>query len=415
VSGPLLLPSWDQLALTMPHVVDTMRRYLQQLGCSLRPGSVVNTDVTLRSFAAFLVDCAPDVQSVAGVTRRHVEDYKPWLAQRPGQNKPRMMPVTLAHHLGTLRMFFVRIQEWGWDEAPVRVPMFPGDLPRLDRPLPKALDDASTARLLRAAQAHPRMMIRVCVEVLLRTGLRVGEFTTLPTDAMVHIGDAPWLHVPVGKLHDDRYLPLHPNLVALIEQYRTKHKLHDNPLLLPRDDGYPMDRHAVTRYINKAAAAAGLGHIHPHQLRHTLATQAINRGMSLEAIAAMLGHRSMDMTLRYAKIANRTVADEYFAVTDKVDALYGQPKTLPANAIGPKMARLRREHHRLLGNGYCTRPAELDCAFEAICENCTFFQTSIQFRPTLQAQHDDAATKGQQHRADLFGQLLNNLNNSQAS
>jgi len=40
----------------------------------------------------------------------------------------------------------------------------------------------------------------------------------------------------------------------------------------------------------------------------------------------MLGHRSMDMTLRYAKIANRTVADESFAVTDKVDAIYEQAR-----------------------------------------------------------------------------------------
>jgi hypothetical protein len=60
--------------------------------------------------------------------------------------------------------------------------------------------------------------------------------------------------------------------------------------------------------------------------------------MSLEAIAAMLGHRSLDMTLRYAKIASRTVADEYFAVTEKVEALYGQAPVLPADAIGPKMA-----------------------------------------------------------------------------
>ena len=45
--------------------------------------------------------------------------------------------------------------------------------------------------------------------------------------------------------------------------------------------------------------------------------------MSLEAIAALLGHRSLDMTLRYAKIASRTVADEYFAVSEKVEALYG--------------------------------------------------------------------------------------------
>jgi hypothetical protein len=79
------------------------------------------------------------------------------------------------------------------------------------------------------------------------------------------------------------------------------------------------------------------------------------------------------------------------------------------------MARLRREHHRLLGNGYCTRPAELDCAFEAICETCTFFQTSIEFRPTLQAQHDDAAAKGQQHRAQLYERLLSGIQEGEAS
>jgi site-specific recombinase XerD len=321
----------------------------------------------------------------------------------------------MAHRLGTLRMFFVRIDEWSWPEAPVRVPMFNGDLPRLDHPLPKALDDAAAAKLLRAARADGKPLVGITVEVLLRTGLRVGEYTALPADAVVQIGAAPWLHVPVGKLRDDRYLPLHPNLVALIDDYRAKHLPAGHPLLLPRPNGTPLDRHAVTRLINRAGKAAGLPHLHPHQLRHTLATQAINRGMSLEAIAAMLGHHSMDMTLRYAKIANRTVADEYFAVTDKVESLYGKPRTLPADAIGPKTARLRREHHRLLGNGYCTRPAELDCAFEAICENCTFFQTSIQFRPTLQAQHHDAAKKGQQHRADLFSRLLTNLNDSQAS
>jgi site-specific recombinase XerD len=415
VSGPLLLPTWDQLAAVKPQLVDTMRRYLQQIACVLRPGSVTGADLALRSFAGFLAETAPEVVSVADVVRRHVEDYKPWLAQRPGQNKPRVTPATMAHRLGTLRMFFVRIDEWAWDDAPARVPMFGGDLPRLDRPLPKALDDAAAAKLLRAARADRKPLVGITVEVLLRTGLRVGEYTALPADAVVQIGAAPWLHVPVGKLRDDRYLPLHPNLVALIDDYRAKHVPAGHPLLLPRPNGTPLDRHAVTRLINRAGKAAGLPHLHPHQLRHTLATQAINRGMSLEAIAAMLGHHSMDMTLRYAKIANRTVADEYFAVTDKVESLYGKPRTLPADAIGPKMTRLRREHHRLLGNGYCTRPAELDCAFEAICENCTFFQTSIQFRPTLQAQHDDAAKKGQQHRADLFSRLLTNLNDSQAS
>jgi site-specific recombinase XerD len=277
-----------------------MRRYLQQLTAILRSGSVSNADQALRSLAAFLTEHAPEVRFVAEIRRHHIEDYRSWLAARPGQRTARLAPASLAHRLGTLRMFFVRISDWDWPEAPARVPIIPADLPRQDHPLPKALDDPAAAKLLRAAQADPRMLTRVVVEVLLRTGLRVGEFTALQADAVVLIGAAHWLHVPVGKLHEDRYLPLHPHLVTLIDDYRHRHVMPDNPLLLPRESGSALDRHTVTRLINKAGAAAGLPHIHPHQLRHTLATQAINRGMTLEAIAALLGHRSLDMTLRYA-------------------------------------------------------------------------------------------------------------------
>jgi len=415
VTGPALLPGWAQLEQAIPQITDPMCRYLEQVACVLRPGSVSGADLALRSFAAFLAEASSPVSSLTEITRRHVEAFKPWLAARPGQNKPRLTTATIAHRLGTLRMFFVRIEEWGWDEAPRRVPMFPGDLPRQDHPLPKALDDATAAKLLRAAKADRRMLVGVTVEMLLRTGLRVSEYTGLQADAVVLIGAGPWLHVPVGKLHEDRYLPLHPQLVTLIDAYRARHVPAGHPLLLPRENGRPLDRHTVTRMINRAGAAAGLPHIHPHQLRHTLATQAINRGMSLEAIAALLGHRSLDMTLRYAKIASRTVADEYFAVSEKVDALYGQPAQLPAGAAGPKMTRLRREHHRLLGNGWCTRPPQLNCAFESICETCSYFQTSIEFRPALAAQHDHATAHGQTGRQELFARLLSHIDDNQAS
>jgi hypothetical protein len=137
--------------------------------------------------------------------------------------------------------------------------------------------------------------------------------------------------------------------------------------------------------------------------------------MSLPLDHPHIKHRSLDMTLRYAKIASRTVADEYFAVTEKVEALYGKPAQLPADTIGPKMARLRREHHRLLGNGWCTRPPQLDCAFETICKTCSYFQTSIEFRPVLAAQHDDATAKQQTGRQQLFGQLLNRIDQNKAS
>jgi DICT domain-containing protein len=105
------LASWQQLDLLAPDIVATMRRYLDQIECILRPGSVNNADQALRAFAGFLVETAPEVTNIAQITRRHIEDYKPWLAKRPGQHKARVTTATLAHRLGTLGMFFIRIDE----------------------------------------------------------------------------------------------------------------------------------------------------------------------------------------------------------------------------------------------------------------------------------------------------------------
>ena len=147
--------------------------------------------------------------------------------------------------------------------------------------------------------------------------------------------------------------------------------------------------------------------VHPHRLRHTLATQAINRGMRLEAIAALLGHRKMEMTLIYARIANRVVADEYAQVSAKIDALYGQPPQLPADYESTGMARLRREAHaRMLGNGLCGRPAELDCRLESACETCAYFRTGPEFLPILTRQRDHARDHGQADRAALSDGLI---------
>ena len=58
---------------------------------------------------------------------------------------------------------------------------------------------------------------------------------------------------------------------------------------------------------------------------------------------------------------------------------------------------------------------QLGCAFESICETCSYFQTSIEFRPALQAQHDDALAKNQASRAALFSSLITRTGQDQAS
>ena len=398
----VLQPAPERLA-------DTIDAYLAQMSVSLRPSSVESASGILGRFCGFLRDAHPEVFGAADIRRVHIESYKTWLATRPGR-KGKAANATVRAGLSTVRMFFERIIEWGWEDSPPRSPIFAGDVPKRDEPLPKFLDDATFAAFMRAARAEKRALTRLVVELLARTGMRVGELCGLEADAVVLIGTTHWLRIPIGKLHNDRFIPLHPQLVELLANWTETAAPNHLGLLLVNDrGGRPLNRFAVMRMVNRVARAASIDHVHPHQLRHTFATQAINRGMSLEALAAMLGHRSLDMTMTYARIADRTVADEYFAVSAKVEALYDKPRKLSADAEGPAMARLRKEHHRMLGNGFCTRPVELDCTFESICEGCSYFATSIEFRPTLRRQQADARRKNQAGREALFTNLLDDI------
>jgi integrase len=385
----------------------TLQAYIEQVRVSLRPSTVESIERALREFITFLSATAPEVNCVADLRRRHIEGFKLHLARRPSTKGGTLSRVTIAQHLGALRTCFERLTEWAGDDIPQSLLVFAGDFPIRDEPLPRFIDDAAAAKLLAAARAHPDLFTRLSVEFLARTGMRRGEFMALTVDAVVQIGSSFWLRVPLGKLHNDRYIPLHPQLKALLDEW-----LAQRPVSLRSDylfirNGRRIGEATLERALTEVSEAAGIGRVTAHQLRHTLATQAINRGMSLEAIAALLGHRSMRMTMVYARIADRTVAEEYFSVSEKVESLYNAPRQLPAEAEGSEMAKLRKEmHQRMLGNGYCARPVELDCHFESICESCTFFVTTIEFKPTLQRQRDDAARKGQLGRQKIFESLL---------
>jgi site-specific recombinase XerD len=402
---------WAVLGTARPQIAATMDRYLTQLSTFLAPGTVDNTDNTLRQLARFLV-AETDVDAVAGITRTHFEDYKVWLTIQPGTNGAYLAKNTQRRRLREIRGFFERLIEWDWEDAPRRNPIFHGDIaPRTD-PLPRFLDDQDAAKLMKAARAHRLPRYRLVIEMLARTGMRAGELCDLDADAVTLIGDAYWLRIPVGKLRNDRFLPLHPDLVVLLAAWTADNSEYIRAQRhLMADEHSPISRRTVHRIVATTAKKAGIGTVHPHQLRHTLATQAINRGMRLEAIAALLGHRSMEMTLTYARIADRVVADEYESVSAQIDALYSAagatPGTLPAEIETAAMTRLRQESHaRMLGNGMCTRPVELECRMESACETCAYFRTGPEFVPVLLRQRDHARKNGQTDRAELFENLV---------
>jgi site-specific recombinase XerD len=404
-AGTHAAAEWEQIGEVAPELAVTMRRYLAQAATFLAPRSVAAADGALRQLARWLL-ASTSIESVTEIRRDDVEDFKIWLSSQDGI-KGALSANTYGQRLRMLRVFFERIIEWDWPDAPPRNPVISGDIPPRPDPLPRFLDDRDAARLMATARACPDPRDRLVIELLARTGMRAGELADLEADAVVLIGTAHWLRIPLGKLRNDRYVPLHPELVTLLAAWTAANTDHIRASRrLAADHRGPVNRYQIGRIVGRVGRSCGVS-VHPHQLRHTLATQAINRGMRLEAIAALLGHRTMEMTLIYARIADRVVADEYQAISEKIDALYGQQLELPADYETTGMAKLRREAHaRMLGNGLCTRPVQLDCRMESACETCSYFQTTIEFRPTLQRQRDHAQEHGQPERAAIFDKLI---------
>ena len=74
-------------------------------------------DTTLRQLARWLA-AETDVTTVAGITRTHIEDYKVWLAAQPGTKGRTLAKNTQRQRLRMIRIFFERLIEWDWPDAP---------------------------------------------------------------------------------------------------------------------------------------------------------------------------------------------------------------------------------------------------------------------------------------------------------
>ncbi len=216
---------WAEIATAAPQLADTMRRYLGQAATFLAPASVASADGALRIFARWLL-ANTCVVTVAGVTRDAIEDFKVYLASRRGVHGGPLSENTQRQRLRTLRVFFERIIEWDWADTPPRNPILNWDLPKRPEPLPKFLDDRDAAKFMAAARASRDPRDRLIVELLARTGMRSGELVGLDADAVVRIGQGHWLRIPLGKLRDDRYVPLHPQLIDLLAEWTATNLEH---------------------------------------------------------------------------------------------------------------------------------------------------------------------------------------------
>ena len=101
--------------------------------------------------------------------------------------------------------------------------------------------------------------------------MRAGELAGLDAGAVVLIGAGHWLRIPLGKLRNDRYVPLHPELVQLLAAWTAANLEHIRRCKrLVADHRGPLDRNVIGRIVRRVGRAAGVPGVHPHRLRHHL-------------------------------------------------------------------------------------------------------------------------------------------------
>jgi integrase len=306
-----------------------------------------------------------------------------------------------------VRGFLDDIWAWGWADTPRRRLIFETDIPRQPDSLPRALPPDIDAAIMAAVTDLDDVFARVALTVLRHTGLRIGELLDLELDHIVdYATNGTWLRVPLGKLNNERSVPLDNTALEAFDEWLTQRAPH-RPRAHPRD-GHPADfifvangRRLGTRRIQRglrdAASAAGLvdGNGQPlrvvaHQLRHTWATELANGGMSLQALMTLLGHRSPEMTIRYARLASPTLKAAYDEAAGKI-ARRIPVATGPGPATPDRIEWLASEMLKTrVAHGYCSRDLVAEaCPYANICETCPNFTTAPEFAPALRAQLDD--------------------------
>jgi hypothetical protein len=172
---------WRALAERAPQLVETLRRYLTQIEVSMRPGSVALIDTTLRHLAVYLTDHHPDITGIGDIRRTHIEGFKTFLTSKPGyRGKRGPAKTTTGMRLGHLRGFFDRIIEWDYPDAPARNPVFAGDMPIRDRPLPRFLPDAAAAPCSPPPEPYPTYSIGSLSRSLLAPACARASSSALP-------------------------------------------------------------------------------------------------------------------------------------------------------------------------------------------------------------------------------------------
>ena len=299
-----------------PHPLElALQARVQLLATTLRPSTVEQYQQTVRLFMKFLRPAFPEVRRADQLRRDpHMLGWFEYLWKLTGSHTHKPWSNSTR---GASLIRFRKLLDLLADH---RFPPRPGlvlsqDIPRPDQVLPRPLTPEDDARVMSELRRRNDLPSNALLLTRL-TGMRLGETVDLSPDCLRHLSGDQWaLHVPVGKLHNDRLVPVDEqirSIVARLEFFRTLPPKAASEFLLPRPKGGEALCVQLRATLADAARQAGItAHIVPHQLRHTYATSMLRAGVSMPALMKLLGHRTANMTLRYVQVTQKDLQREF--------------------------------------------------------------------------------------------------------
>ncbi len=242
------------------------------------------------------------------------EDVDAWIhaAQHKG-----LAPSTIHGTLSTLRQVFAFLHDEGHlARQPIRRHRHQIVMPQH---LPRPMAEADIVAFFRVIDA---LRDRVMFLLMLRCGLRVREVQYLPWSAINW--DAGAIRIDNSKGGVDRVVYYAADVEHALQQWQglqSEDPRYVFPSRLARKAGQPVSRrliqHLMTTYCHQAQLTTRYS---SHGLRHSFATQLLNAGASLEVVKELMGHNSLDMTLRSTQLYDHTKRQQYEQAMAQVEA-----------------------------------------------------------------------------------------------
>ena len=215
---------------------------------------------------------------------------------------------TLGRYYSSLNSFFIYSIEHEYIESN---PLKFIDYPKYTKKVPEYIYESQLEKILNEKTSENieiELRNKLIIHLLLDTGVRVSELVNIK----VHDIDVEERIIKVfGKGSKERFVFFTSKTKELLTNYLIKRKekaITDN--LLINYKGEKLTERSVQKIIKLVGEKIGLD-IHPHLLRHTFATDLLNKGADIRMIQELLGHENLDTTQIYTHVSNSRVKEVY--------------------------------------------------------------------------------------------------------